>query len=116
MAHSLSMYQWCTIWGPCIMPKPTSYKCTEAAELLPLAMRFTEGRALDPVPGRAEWYCRLMLDAVPFPAIKVIFGADGRWLEQDGTNRVAGSIVAGFSHIPAIENPSPFGFARRRVR
>jgi ParB-like chromosome segregation protein Spo0J len=38
----------------------------------------------------------------------VVFGADGRFIVQDGIHRTAASMLLGFTMIPTVANPNPW--------
>ena len=79
----------------------TSFRCTEPAERVDLLLRWGP---LSSDRKRVEWFADLMQKGIEFPPVKIVWGSDGRFSVQDGHTRTAASVLAGYSHIPALVN------------
>jgi hypothetical protein len=53
-------------------------------------------------PGQGALVRRLMQAGAEFPPIRIRAWADAKYIVIDGVNRFAGSVLAGFSHIPTV--------------
>ena len=84
----------------------TAYRHTTGT-LLPLTRRWPDEVAVP--SARVECLAALMQRGVVFPPVRVFFGRDGKFMVQDGNTRTAASLRLGFSHIPAVTNPNPWG-------
>jgi ParB-like chromosome segregation protein Spo0J len=84
-----------------------AYRHSGEAELLPLARRWPP-LARTVAGDRVRALASAMRRGVTFPPVRVVIGLDGRFSVQDGAHRLEASVLAGFTHIPAIINPSPW--------
>jgi hypothetical protein len=93
------------------MPERTAYRCTEAAELLPVAWRWpaAEANLSSTSMARVRDFCARMLRGEMFPAVSAVLGRDGRFCVVDGGHRLRASLLAGFLWLPVcIVGEAPF--------